>query len=56
MLGSSAFGVFPSADAQKIKTIFNELGKQDAIYFIVAQRINKRSMPEAEKLLRQFLE
>ena len=56
VLNSTKFGVFPSADAQRIKAVFNELGKRDAVYFVVAQKLNKQSVPQVEGLLRQFLD
>ena len=56
VLDSSAFGVFPSADVQKIQAVFNELGKRDSVYFVVAQKINKRNMITVEGLLREFLD
>ena len=55
MLDSPTFGVFPTADARRIRAVFNELGKRDAACCIIAQKIDKRTVPGIEGLLREFL-
>lgn len=45
VLNSATFGVFPSSDAQRIQAVFNELGKRDGVYSVVAQKLNKHSVP-----------
>lgn len=45
VLNSAMFGVFPSSDAQRIQAVFNELGKRDGVYSVVAQKLNKHSVP-----------